>query len=249
MRDTKGKFVKGAPGENKGKSMVHSGSFRKGHVGYKSRFGDKMSDGLKEHLRMANIGRTPWNKGKKMPEAAVRKMAIAKIGSIPWNKGLKGICRPNSGSFKKGQRPAHFKGRRYDGLGYVIVHTPDHPHAAKNKTMKEHRLVMETHLGRYLLPEEVVHHKNGIKDDNRLENLVLFSNHAEHYAHHTEEGNHPRQKPVNTSSHRQCNRCKEIKELTTHNFYRGTKAAFGFGYTCRHCTRIRNKQRWKEFSK
>lgn len=69
------------------------------------------------------------------------------------------------------------------GDGYVIVRCPEHPHAMPNDYVLEHRLVMEQHLGRYLTPDEVVHHKNGDRADNRIENLELTSNSAHMTGH------------------------------------------------------------------
>ena len=59
--------------------------------------------------------------------------------------------------------------------GYVYVTVPEHPRANASRKVAYHRIVMEKMLGRYLLPEENVHHKNHIKDDNRQENLELWT--------------------------------------------------------------------------
>ena len=62
-------------------------------------------------------------------------------------------------------------GRHVSPDGYVKV--PDK--SGRGRSILEHRLVMEEHLGRQLLPTENVHHKNGDRQDNRIENLELWS--------------------------------------------------------------------------
>lgn len=76
---------------------------------------------------------------------------------------------------KKGPDNPLFKGRRELKSGYIKVYVGNHPYSDSKGYIFEHRLVMEKKLGRYLLPWEKVHHFNGIKDDNRQENLKLVS--------------------------------------------------------------------------
>ena len=58
---------------------------------------------------------------------------------------------------------------------YIDVYVPNHPNCSRKGYVKEHRLVMESTIGRYLEPHETVHHKNGDRQDNRPENLELWS--------------------------------------------------------------------------
>jgi hypothetical protein len=67
-------------------------------------------------------------------------------------------------------------GRTKHHAGYMMVRVVEHPRAIRNGGyVFEHILVMEEMLGRLLFPDETVHHKNGVKDDNRPENLELWT--------------------------------------------------------------------------
>ncbi len=99
--------------------------------------------------------------GKHHTDISKKKIGMAQIGNKhPWKGGV---------STKE---------------GYTFIFFPDHPFAGQNKYVSEHRLIMESFIGRYLTPKEVVHHINGIRDDNRIENLILFANDSEHTNYH-----------------------------------------------------------------
>ena len=120
------------------------------------------SEETKELLRKKLTGRV-------FSEETIRRMSEArkKLCADGWKNG-----RWNGGK------------RTHRNDGYIQVKHPEHPHCDKEGYVLEHRLVMESLIGRFLSPEEVVHHVNGIRTDNRPENLKLFPNGAEHQRYH-----------------------------------------------------------------
>ena len=87
------------------------------------------------------------------------------------NKDSKMCIRCNSTKENNGNWRG---GKTYHKKGYVMVLAKGHPRAKTGNYVFEHILVMEEHLGRHLEPGENIHHKNGLKDDNRIENLELW---------------------------------------------------------------------------
>src|SRR5205807_2613964 len=70
-----------------------------------------------------------------------------------------------------GENHPHWRGgKSYNEDGYVILRMRN---GDSIRTIAEHRFIMEKKLGRRLLKTEEVHHINGIRDDNRIENLEL----------------------------------------------------------------------------
>jgi len=92
-----------------------------------------------------------------------------------WGNIAKKNLKPNV----KGGNPRHWKGgtRKNDGYIGIFIRPNDffYSMADHDGYILEHRLIMAKHLGRCLQFWEVVHHKNGIREDNKLNNLMLLS--------------------------------------------------------------------------
>jgi len=100
-------------------------------------------------------------------------MRICEIEGCDRKHLAKGWCDMHWKRWRKHGDPTKIVnvGRHISPDGYVKV--PDK--SGRGRSILEHRLVMEKHLGRQLLSTENVHHKNGDRQDNRIENLELWS--------------------------------------------------------------------------
>lgn len=89
--------------------------------------------------------------------------------------GLKQICcKKCYRYYRKGKNFGAIK-EKVKISGYLYILKPNHPNCNKRKYVAEHRLIAEKYLGRYLTNNEIVHHINEIKTDNRKENLEIMT--------------------------------------------------------------------------
>jgi len=142
-------------------------------------------------------GETPskrqWNADAATPSDGIYRQhfgswgrALGLAGLIPKKSTISPQCRAATILRHRGSRSFAWKGGRIkDAFGYVLIWKPGHPNAKAGRRkayVYEHRLIMAEHIGRPLEKHEYVHHRNGIKDDNRIENLEILTkkNHRGH---------------------------------------------------------------------
>ena len=121
----------------------------------------------------AHLGQTDRARVKISLAAAGRKASTATKDKL--RKKLLG---------KFGEHARNWQGGKSHSKGYVIIKQHGHPLANHLGYVQEQVLVMEKKIGRHLKKGEVIHHINRKRDDNRIENLMLFPSQSKHIEYH-----------------------------------------------------------------
>ena len=151
-----------------------------------------------------------WAKNLENGRKRFKKLGHKKVKSkcIVCGKVWMGVMKKREFCSQKCVSSGIHNGRYQDGryelkTGYVAVLSPQHPNKVAGNYVLEHRLVMEKHIGRFLRNDEIVHHINGIRDDNRIENLELMTS-SEHSKEHWRvwkiEGGSPVEKRIDNQN-------------------------------------------------
>lgn len=146
---------------------------------YKIQTRPVMTDRTRQRLSSAKMGRASTQKGKRLSTETRKK-----------------ISESHKGMFRIHTKYGGHKKKRADG--YIAIYCPSHKRASKEGYVLEHILVAEEAIGRSLAPDEVVHHKNRIRDDNRVENLQVMTKH-DHISYHMKERHRKRRNDLLTA--------------------------------------------------
>lgn len=144
--------------------------------------------------------------------------------------GGKAFCSRTCSGRRVNLRPEE---KRLSTSGYFMFYRPGHPMADKAGRLMEHRLVMAEHLGRMLDACEVVHHKDGDRQNNAIENLELMSGHKEHAATHAQESELYQ---LRQQGKLRCSACKEVKPLDSFDI--GNSMRYGRKNQCKECRAV-----------
>lgn len=128
-------------------------------------------------------------RGHKLNEQQRQRISKMNKGKILSDKTKEKI------SLSKTKKGIGHKKNRSDG--YIAIYFPDHPKSNKDGYIMEHDLVMECFIGRHLKEEEIVHHINHKRNDNRIENLKLMTK-SEHMSMHAKERQEQRRRLLST---------------------------------------------------
>lgn len=132
---------------------------------------------------------------KQMSEESRKRMGDAHRGKHLSEEQRRKISEKNSCNYNGLNGYGHTKKHN---RGYVLVYVPKHPHAHSDGYVMIHTVLMERSIGRYLTEDEVVHHVNHDRTDNRLENLVLMDK-KEHMSMHMKERHEKRRNDLLTA--------------------------------------------------
>jgi hypothetical protein len=126
-----------------------------------------------------------WNNAKWLCRCDCGKEKIVPTTGL--STGKTSSCGCLKSDAKIGNKNPMWDGGRTEVNGYIQIKDPSHPRSNNQGYVFEHTLVMEKIIGRPLIRAEVVHHCNGIRADNRPDNLRLFQSNGDHMAHHHSE--------------------------------------------------------------